>query len=107
MGRPYQEKYADVFWEEDVDGKVLEAWKEGKTGFPIVDAAMRQCKTQGIFFARYSFPSKFSYIHRQPKPGYMHNRARMIAAMFFTKVTSTNHFFSTALAYSTAQGFDA
>ncbi|KAG8956660.1 hypothetical protein FRC04_000138 [Tulasnella sp. 424] len=42
MGRPYNEKYADVFWEEDVDGKVLEAWKEGKTGFPIVDAAMRQ-----------------------------------------------------------------
>ncbi|KAG9051014.1 hypothetical protein FS837_000122 [Tulasnella sp. UAMH 9824] len=46
MGRPYHEKYADVFWEEDVDGEILEAWKQGKTGYPIVDAAMRQCKTQ-------------------------------------------------------------
>ena len=25
MGRPFQEKYADVFWEEDVDGKALQA----------------------------------------------------------------------------------
>lgn len=48
MGRPFQEKYADVFWEEDVDGKALQAWKEGKTGYPIVDAAMRQCATQGL-----------------------------------------------------------
>ncbi|KAG9002871.1 hypothetical protein FRB90_011296 [Tulasnella sp. 427] len=63
MGRPFNEKYADVFWEEDVDGEVLEAWKQGKTGYPIVDAAMRQCQSQG----------------------YMHNRARMIAAMFLTK----------------------
>ncbi|KAG8881219.1 hypothetical protein FRB97_009788 [Tulasnella sp. 331] len=63
MGRPFQEKYADVFWEEDVDGDVLQRWKDGKTGYPIVDAAMRQCNTQG----------------------YMHNRCRMIAAMFLTK----------------------
>ncbi|KAG9015432.1 hypothetical protein FRB94_000036 [Tulasnella sp. JGI-2019a] len=63
MGRPFQEKYADVFWEEDVDGEVLQRWKDGKTGYPIVDAAMRQCNTQG----------------------YMHNRCRMIAAMFLTK----------------------
>lgn len=61
MGRPFQEKYADVQWE--VDEEKLEAWKQGKTGFPIVDAAMRQCKRQG----------------------WMHNRPRMICASFLVK----------------------
>ncbi|KZS97675.1 hypothetical protein SISNIDRAFT_472611 [Sistotremastrum niveocremeum HHB9708] len=61
MGRPFQEKFAGVKWE--TDKKHLEAWKEGKTGVPIVDAAMRQAKTQG----------------------WMHNRPRMIAAMYLTK----------------------
>jgi deoxyribodipyrimidine photo-lyase len=41
----------------------IAAWKEGRTGFPIVDAAMRQLKTTG----------------------WMHNRARMIVASFMTK----------------------
>ena len=36
MGRPYLEKYADVKWE--IDDKHLQAWKDGKTGVPIVDA---------------------------------------------------------------------
>ncbi|KIO30217.1 hypothetical protein M407DRAFT_69379 [Tulasnella calospora MUT 4182] len=87
MGRPYHEKYADVFWEEDVDGKILEAWKEGKTGYPIVDAAMRQCKTQGMFPAPWdsSPASFFMFIDDLILIGYMHNRARMIAAMFLTK----------------------
>lgn len=39
------------------------AWKEGETGFPIVDAGMRELKTTG----------------------FMHNRVRMIVAMFLTK----------------------
>ncbi len=39
------------------------AWKEGKTGYPIVDAAMRQLRLEG----------------------FIHNRARMIAASFLTK----------------------
>ncbi|NCU88736.1 MAG: deoxyribodipyrimidine photo-lyase, partial [Proteobacteria bacterium] len=39
------------------------AWKDGKTGFPIVDAAMRQIRNEG----------------------WMHNRLRMVVAMFFTK----------------------
>jgi deoxyribodipyrimidine photo-lyase len=39
------------------------AWKEGKTGMPIVDAAMRQLK----------------------ETGWMHNRARMIVASFLVK----------------------
>lgn len=39
------------------------AWKNGQTGYPIVDAAMRQLNTTG----------------------WMHNRLRMVVAMFFTK----------------------
>ncbi|CCO28156.1 deoxyribodipyrimidine photo-lyase [Rhizoctonia solani AG-1 IB] len=61
MGRPFHEKYADVEWE--TTAAHLKAWKEGKTGVPIVDAAMRQANTQG----------------------WMHNRARMITAMYLTK----------------------
>ena len=41
----------------------LDAWYEGLTGYPIVDAAMRQLSTEG----------------------WMHNRARMIVASFLTK----------------------
>ncbi|KAG8772396.1 hypothetical protein FRC15_002759 [Serendipita sp. 397] len=61
MGRPFQEKYADVKWETDL--AMFEAWKNGMTGYPIVDAAMRQVKAHG----------------------WMHNRTRMIVAMFLTK----------------------
>jgi deoxyribodipyrimidine photo-lyase len=41
----------------------FEAWVEGKTGYPIVDAAMREFK----------------------QTGWMHNRLRMVVAMFLTK----------------------
>lgn len=47
MGRPYLEKYAGTVWE--TDPKLLERWQKGMTGVPIVDAAMRQANTQGIF----------------------------------------------------------
>lgn len=43
--------------------KDLQAWQQGRTGFPIIDAAMRQLLTTG----------------------WMHNRLRMIVAMFLTK----------------------
>ncbi len=43
--------------------KHLQAWKEGKTGYPIVDAAMRQ----------------------MAHTGWMHNRCRMIVASFLAK----------------------
>lgn len=75
MGRPFLEKYADVVWEgprigyggkagekEEVNEN-FEKWKAGKTGVPIVDAAMR-CLNE---------------------MGWMHNRARMIAAMYLCK----------------------
>lgn len=61
MGKAFNRKYDGVVWE--VNGAHLEAWKEGKTGYPIVDAGMRALKEQG----------------------YMHNRLRMITAMFLTK----------------------
>jgi deoxyribodipyrimidine photo-lyase len=43
--------------------RVLEAWREGRTGYPLVDAAMRQLAEEG----------------------FMHNRARMTVASFLCK----------------------
>ena len=60
MGRPFNLKFDTIVWEHEG----FEAWKEGRTGFPIVDAAMRAMKVQG----------------------YMHNRCRMIVAMCLTKL---------------------
>lgn len=54
-------QYRNLNWENRVD--FFEAWKAGKTGFPIVDAAMRELDSTG----------------------WMHNRARMIVASFLTK----------------------
>src|SRR4029077_14213665 len=48
-------------WNHDADA--LDAWKEGRTGYPVVDAGMRQLAREG----------------------FMHNRARMIVASFLTK----------------------
>ena len=45
MGRPFLEKFADVQWEVNEDH--LQLWKDGKTGYPIVDAAMRACNARG------------------------------------------------------------
>jgi deoxyribodipyrimidine photo-lyase len=51
----------DVEWREDPEA--LAAWKAGRTGYPIVDAGMRQLREEA----------------------YMHNRVRMIVASFLTK----------------------
>jgi deoxyribodipyrimidine photo-lyase len=51
----------DVAWRDDPDG--FEAWRTGRTGYPIVDAGMRQLAATG----------------------WMHNRVRMIAASFLVK----------------------
>jgi len=48
-------------WSDDEDA--LEAWTYGRTGYPIVDAAMRQLRAEG----------------------WIHNRARLIVASFLTK----------------------
>jgi len=47
----------------DEHGDLVEAWRRGETGFPIVDAGMRQLATTG----------------------WMHNRVRMITASFLCK----------------------
>jgi deoxyribodipyrimidine photo-lyase len=76
----WREFYADVLWHHpesvrhdmrplpramryDDDGDLVDAWRAGRTGFPIVDAGMRQLLAQG----------------------WMHNRVRMIVASFLTK----------------------
>lgn len=61
MHRAFKPETEALVWNEP--GEHFEAWKEGRTGIPIVDAAMRQLKTTG----------------------WMHNRLRMITAMFLTK----------------------
>mgnify|MGYP001413149581 CR=1 FL=1 len=61
MGLPFQDYTKKIKWRFDIDE--FESWKAGKTGFPIVDSAMRQLN----------------------KEGWMHNRLRMVVAMFFTK----------------------
>lgn len=55
------EKYRGIQWENDKE--LFEAWKKGMTGFPIVDAGMRELA----------------------QTGWMHNRVRMIVASFLTK----------------------
>lgn len=57
----FNHKYRGMVWPGQVAN--LERWKNGETGFPIVDAAMRELR----------------------ETGFMHNRTRMIAAMFLTK----------------------
>jgi deoxyribodipyrimidine photo-lyase len=62
-------------WREDAHA--LDAWRDGQTGYPIVDAGMRQLAAEG----------------------FMHNRARLLVASFLTKQLSIHwtegarHFF--------------
>ena len=60
-GMPFQDYTNKIKWR--FNDKEYDAWKNGKTGFPIIDSAMRQLKFEG----------------------WMHNRLRMVVAMFFTK----------------------
>jgi len=76
----WREFYADVLWHNpesawgdlradlvgmryDDDSEPFDAWRQGRTGFPLVDAGMRQLLSQG----------------------WMHNRVRMVAASFLVK----------------------
>ena len=47
MGRNFVLKYEDVKWDDDPNGEKLKAWEDGKTGYPFIDAGMRQMKKQG------------------------------------------------------------
>lgn len=57
----WKRKYANVSWQDNE--RFFEAWCIGQTGYPLVDAGMRQLQREG----------------------WMHNRARMVVAMFLTK----------------------
>lgn len=57
----FKKQYDKLKWNKNV--KDFQNWCEGKTGYPIVDAGMRQLNAEG----------------------WMHNRVRMITAMFLTK----------------------
>ena len=61
VGNSFKENYDKIKWRNDK--KQFKAWCEGKTGFPVVDACMRQMNSSG----------------------FMHNRGRMIVASFLTK----------------------
>jgi deoxyribodipyrimidine photo-lyase len=57
----FRPELRSIPWRDDAAG--FDAWAEGRTGFPVVDAAMHQLNATG----------------------WMHNRARMITASFLTK----------------------
>ncbi len=57
----FKPKYDRIKWRNNE--KEFESWKEGKTGYPLVDAGMRQLN----------------------RSGYMHNRVRMLVASFLCK----------------------
>jgi len=59
--RSFRPEYGHIEWHNDE--KAFVAWTEGRTGYPVVDAAMRQLA----------------------QTGWMHNRARMIVASFLVK----------------------
>ena len=60
--KPFKPETENLVWNDSESA--FDAWCEGKTGFPIVDAAMRQLN----------------------QTGWMHNRLRMVAASFLTKL---------------------
>ncbi len=61
MGRAFRPETEALTWNDDAE--LFEAWCEGRTGVPLVDAGMRQLREEG----------------------WMHNRVRMVAAMYLTK----------------------
>ncbi|MFH0916791.1 MAG: deoxyribodipyrimidine photo-lyase [bacterium] len=58
---PFRPEFAAFPWADDPEG--LAAWQRGATGYPLVDAGMRQLLAEG----------------------WMHNRVRMVVASFLTK----------------------
>ncbi len=59
--KPFRPEFAKFPWASD--SRLLKAWQQGRTGYPIVDAGMRELWTTG----------------------WMHNRVRMITASFLVK----------------------
>lgn len=64
VDEPFLDKYASLEWRSKQEaGEDWERWRDGRTGFPFVDAGMRQLK----------------------KTGWMHNRLRMVVTSFACK----------------------
>ena len=64
VGASFKPDYDRVAWEQGAQAEALfAAWCEGRTGYPLVDAAMAQIN----------------------QTGYMHNRLRMVVASFLVK----------------------
>jgi deoxyribodipyrimidine photo-lyase len=61
LERDFSDQFSGLPWDENPEA--LQRWSNGETGFPIVDAGMRELNATG----------------------FMHNRVRMITAMFLTK----------------------
>lgn len=61
LGNSFKKKYDNIKWNDNKE--LFKLWCEGKTGYAIVDAGMKQLN----------------------ETGWMHNRVRMITAMFLTK----------------------
>lgn len=61
VSAPLRKEFSGFSWKKDA--RLLHAWQKGKTGYPVVDAGMRQLW----------------------RTGWMHNRARMIVASFLVK----------------------
>ncbi len=61
VDQPFDPRYAAIEWRNDKSE--FQRWCEGRTGYPVVDAGMRELNATG----------------------FMHNRARMITASFLTK----------------------
>ena len=61
MNKPFKYEYTNIQWEYNPDH--FQAWAEGRTGYPLVDAAMRSLN----------------------HTAYMHNRVRMVTASFLAK----------------------
>lgn len=61
LGKSMKLKYDNIKWDNKI--AYFNAWKKGKTGFPLIDAGMRELN----------------------ETGYMHNRSRLLTASFLVK----------------------
>ncbi len=61
VNQPFDSRYKNIKWRNNA--AEFERWKNGETGYPLVDAGMRELN----------------------QTGFMHNRARMVTASFLTK----------------------
>jgi deoxyribodipyrimidine photo-lyase len=65
-GKNMKEEYDNMDWKKNIT--YIQKWKKGTTGYPIIDAAMRELNTTG----------------------YMHNRGRLLTSNFLVKVLGIN-----------------